>query len=172
MTDETPTRPDAHRIAREDRAHTLALIARVSPAAFETPGLGDGEWSPKDLLGHLESWERYALDAVHAWDRGERAPIGEALEELGTDEVNRREVDRMAAIGAELIRASAAKTHADLLATIEAMDDEAWVGTPLAGEEHSRGDRIGGILGGPLGPFRHDTAHWDDLEGFALRYPA
>jgi hypothetical protein len=32
------------------------------------------------------------------------------------------------------------------------------------------GERLGGLLGGPAGPFRHAEAHLKDLEAFVERH--
>ena len=72
---ELPSLRAALRILRESRERTLELLERVPRGGFTRPGLGGGEWSPKDLVGHLSSWEEYALDALAAWERGARAPI-------------------------------------------------------------------------------------------------
>src|SRR5262245_33275249 len=115
MADEVPERDDAIRLARDDRARTNELLASIDPSAFETTGLGGGTWSPKDLVGHLETWEENALDALDAWDRGERAPIAAQVQSLGTDEFNRREVDRKASTPGDATRTSAAATHTRML---------------------------------------------------------
>jgi hypothetical protein len=172
MPDDAPTRPQAVDLARTDRERTLELLSRVSPAALTTPGLGGGDWSPKDLLGHLESWEEHALDALDAWERGEPAPIGGQLQDLGTDEVNRREVQRKAAWSLDRVRSSAAATHVRLLARLDAVGDQRWASPTTSGEQDRVGGRSGSILGGQLGGFRHDPDHWTDLEAFALAHPA
>lgn len=171
MTDDAADRDEAIRELREDRARTEALLAAIDPAALVTPGLGGGTWSPKDLLGHLASWEQHALDAIDAWDRGEPPPISVALDSLGTDEVNRREVDRKAAWPMDEVRASAAMTHETLLAACEE-GSVWWAERPAADAERSRGQHLGGILGGERGLFRHDPDHWNDLEAFAAAHPA
>src|SRR6478735_4733933 len=107
MADDVPGKADAIRMAREDRERTNALLASIDRAAFETTGLGGGTWSPKDLVGHLETWEENALAALDAWDRGERAPIVADLQSLGTDEFNRRAVERKASMNADETRTSA-----------------------------------------------------------------
>lgn len=172
MADDVPTRSQALDLARADRERTLELLSRVSPAALTAPGLGGGDWTPKDLLGHLESWEEHALGALDAWDRGEPAPIGDQLQNVGTDEVNRREVERKATLRLEQVQTSAAATHARLLARFEAVGDERWASPPTPGEEYTVGGRLGSILGGQLGGFRHDPDHWNDLEAFAAAHPA
>jgi hypothetical protein len=156
---------DAIRLVREDRARTRELLDRLSGESFVRAGLGGGTWSPKDLVGHLETWEQFALDAIEAFGRGERAPIaGQSLE---TDDLNRQEVERKAGRSAADVTASATATHDRLLAALEALDDARWNAPEVAGTERTVGDRLGSILGGSRGFFRHDPDHWDDLAAFA-----
>jgi hypothetical protein len=172
MADDVPARLEAIRIVREDRERTHALLASIDPGAFETAGLGGGTWSPKDLVGHLETWEGFALAALDAWDRGERPATGAQLQALGTDEVNRREVERKAAVRADETRTSASATHTRILDRFAALGDDRWSAAPIAGDQGTVGGRLGSTLGGDLGPFRHDPDHWADLEAFAEAHPA
>jgi DinB superfamily len=172
MADDVPAKLDAIRIVREDRERTNALLASIDPAVFESSGLGGGAWSPKDLVGHLETWEEFALAALHAWDRGERAPVGAQLQALGTNEVNRREVERKATVRADETRTSATATHARIIERFAALSDDRWSAPPIPGDEGTVGGRLGSTLGGELGPFRHDPDHWVDLEAFAAAHPA
>jgi DinB superfamily len=170
--DEVPTRDDAIRLAREDREHTVELLDGVAPDALTTAGLGGGSWSPKDLIGHLESWEEHALGSLDAWDRGEEPAVGHALRTIGTDELNRREVERKADRTVDEARASAAATHTRLLERLAAVTDDRWAEAPVAGDDATVGGRLGSVLGGRLGGFRHDPDHWSDLEAFAADHPA
>jgi Mycothiol maleylpyruvate isomerase N-terminal domain len=172
MADDVPGRDDAIRLAREDRERTNALLASIDPSAFGTTGLGGGTWSPKDLVGHLETWEENALGALDAWDRGERAPIVAELQALGTDEFNKRAVERKASMSAEQTRSSAAATHGRMLERFAALSDERWASRPVEGDDATVGARLGSTLGGELGLFRHDPDHWRDLESFAAEHPA
>ena len=171
--EELPSRDEAIRLAREDRERTSGLLDRIAPEALTATGLGGGTWSPKDLIGHLESWEEHALGALDAWERDERPPIGEQLQTIGTDEVNRREVERKADRELDDVRSSAAATHARLLERFAAISDERWLEPPMTGDgDATVGGRLGSILGGRLGGFRHDPDHWADLEAFAADHPA
>jgi hypothetical protein len=172
MADDVASRDEAIRLAREDRERTNALLASIDPSAFDTTGLGGGTWSPKDLVGHLETWEENALDALDAWDRGERAPIGAELQALGTDEFNRRAVERKASMTADQARTSAVSTHARMLERFAALSDERWASAPVGDDDGTVGSRLGSTLGGELGLFRHDPDHWPDLEAFAAEHPA
>jgi hypothetical protein len=172
MADDTPGRDEAIRLAREDRERTNALLASIDPSAFETTGLGGGTWSPKDLVGHLETWEENALAALDAWDRSERAPIVAELQTLGTDEFNRQAVERKASMSADETRSSAEATHARMLERFGALSDARWSSEPIDGDGATVGARLGSTLGGELGLFRHDPDHWPDLESFAAAHPA
>jgi hypothetical protein len=165
VTDGVPNRLDAIRLVREDRMRTRELLDRVSPDAFLQTGLGGGTWSPKDLVGHLETWEQFALEAIEAIGRGEPAPItGQSLD---TDDLNRREVERKAGRSAVEVSTSATAKHDRLLAALEALADNRWSAPEGEWTDRTVGDRLGSILGGSRGFFRHDPDHWDDLAAFA-----
>jgi hypothetical protein len=162
-----PARDGAIRIVRTDRLRTRELIERLPKRAVTRPGLGGGEWSPKDLIGHLESWEQHALDALDAWSRGRVAPSDRALRTLGLDAFNRAEVERKARWSAARSIDSATGTHLRLLSVLGSISDDDWAAPPTTRSRRSLGIHLGGILGGPSGPFRHDAAHHPDLEEFA-----
>jgi len=172
MADDAPGRDEAIRLAREDRERTNALLASIDPSAFETTGLGGGTWSPKDLVGHLETWEENALAALDAWQTGDVAPIVADLQALGTDEFNKRAVERKAPMSADETRSSAAATHARMLERFGALSDGRWSSKPIESDDATVGTRLGSTLGGELGLFRHDPDHWPDLEAFAAEHPA
>jgi DinB family protein len=161
-----PGPDEAIRLVRTDRVRTNELLRRLPMSALTTPGLGGGDWSPKDLIGHLESWEQHALDALDAWSGGQEAPSDRALRRLGLDGFNLAEVERKAtwSVGDSIDRAS--QTHRRLLAALGSISAAEWAAPPPAESQGSLGTRLGGILGGPAGPFRHDLAHRPDLETF------
>lgn len=135
---ETIAKAEAARVLETDRTELLSLLDRLPPGAMTTTGLGGGEWSPKDLLGHLESWEEHALGALEAWSRGARAPIDAAFARTSVAGLNADEVAR--------------KARRSVPATPRGRK-------PL-------GHRLGSILGSPAGSFRHDAAHLQDVRAF------
>jgi hypothetical protein len=162
-----PGRDEAIRMVRADRLTTRELLRLIPDRALTTPGLGGGDWSPKDLIGHLESWEQHAMDAIDAWSRGRVAPSDRALQAMGLDPFNLAEVERKAGWSLARTIDSAAGTHRRLLAALGAISAEAWASPPTKRSRQALGIHLGGILGGPAGPFRHDLAHHPDLRAFA-----
>ena len=61
------------------------------------------------------------------------------------------------------------QTHAALVAAVRAVPADRWVKPPF-----TRGRplvlRLGSILGGPGGPYRHADAHLPDLRAFVATY--
>lgn len=167
MPDQTnvPDRRDAvATLQRGDRSLTR-LLERLPSGALTRRGIGGGDWSPLDLVGHVESWERHALDALDAWAHRRRAPIDVALQTRGLDAVNAEELTTAAGRPPTTVLRRASETHAALIAAIRAVSEDAWGRPPLT-RGRSLGQRLGGILGGPAGPFRHVDAHLPDLRAF------
>jgi hypothetical protein len=171
MAQPVPTRTDAIRILERDRRTTLGLLERLPARAITTRGLGGGDWSPKDLIGHLESWDQHALDALEAWARGEPAPSDVALRSAGLNGLNRAEVERKSRWSAARSFRSASDTHERIVAAIRSLPDDRWLVPATRRARRPLGRSIGGILGGPSGPFRHDAAHHPDLREFVAAHP-
>jgi hypothetical protein len=130
---------------------------------LETPAtIGDGDWSAKDLIGHVASWEELALD----WLRTGAAPDPA---QPPTDEFNAQNVASKRDLSLDRLREESAQTHAALLAAIEQLDDERWgaeVDVPGRGRAEL-GRVIGYVLAGDEhGLFAHDLAHVADLEAY------
>ena len=151
---------------RESRERTIDLLEQVPRGGFMRTGLGGGAWSPKDLVGHLSSWEEYALDALAAWDSGARAPIDDLQFTVSTSRINGQNVERKASWSVARVRRESQRTHAELLSAIEQLTDARWRKPATPRGRKPLGLRIGGILGGPAGPFRHDEAHHPSLRSF------
>jgi hypothetical protein len=161
-----PTRRRAIRIVDEGMREVFELYDRLPARARTTPGLGGGDWSPKDLLAHLESWQEYALEALDAWEEGHGPAIDAVIWSTSTSALNRDAVARKSPRRAAEQRRRSRSTHERLLARLEAFGDARWKrpGTPRG--RTPAGARLGNLLGGPPGPFRHAEAHLKQLRAF------
>jgi len=160
------TRAQAIQILEHGYAAVRDLMAKLPAPGKTLPGIGGGEWSAKDLIGHLASWEGYALQALEAWGNDEGAPIDKAVYGRGTNVVNAEAVAAKAPLGLSQVVHDADATHAELIAAIRAMSDERWERPATSRGRKPLGYRLGGILGGPAGGFRHAEAHLKGLEAF------
>ena len=168
MTD-VMTRVEAVEIVRSQRVATLELVTALPVRARTKAGLGGGTWSAKDLLGHLESWERHALEALDAWSRDEPAPIDRAFRTMSLHEINAREVARKASRSFDRVATGAGRTHRELLDAIAALTDTRWERPATSRGRAPLGRRLGQILVGS-GPFGHDAAHRPSLEAFVREH--
>jgi hypothetical protein len=159
-------RRGAVEVLDREHAKVLELVRRIPAEARILPGLGGGHWSPKDLLGHLESWEEHALAALEHWERRERPPIETALADEGLDSVNERTLEEKSALPFDTVLRRFRATHRTMVGKIHEMSDERWNGRALPTERRTVGTRLGSILGGPAGPFRHAQAHLEELRAF------
>jgi hypothetical protein len=164
------TRQAAIDVLESGHAAVRGLLKRIPDHRIARPGLGGGEWSPKDLIGHLCFWEERVLEALAAWERGERAPIDR--------EIYSRSIG---AINAEAVRARSRHTmarvlrdwdnvHGRLIRTIRTMPDARWEQPATPRGRKSLGHRLGQLLVGKE-PFAHAQAHLRDLEAFVEAIP-
>jgi hypothetical protein len=169
-SDAVPSRRQALRILEQGHRSVDELLRRLPRRAMTTRGLGGGEWSPTDLIGHLESWEEYALQALDAWDEGHGPAIDRELWSTSTSTVNHAAVAHKAGRSLPEMRRRADRTYAELVTRIDGMSDRRWrqPGTPRG--RKTVGERLGSYLGGPAGPFRHAEAHLKELRSFVEEY--
>jgi len=161
----SPTRREAIAILEEGRARIDELLDLLPRAAMTIPGLGGGAWSPKDLIGHLASWEEHALDALAAWGRDQRAPIDGLWRTVSITRINDQAVRRKASWSLAKVLRESERTHEELLEAIRSMPDARWRSPATSRGRKPLGARLGSILVG-AGPFAHDAAHLRTLRGF------
>jgi hypothetical protein len=142
----------------------------LEEADWERPGtIGGGEWSLRDLVGHIMSWEDLALGAISAAVADQPLPLPGG----DIDEVNRAMVARQGELPLEELRQRAIRTHVQLIRAISELSPATWVmpvrvpgDPPMALEE-----LVGRLLGAEDHPFGHLTAHLGDLRSFAEAPP-
>lgn len=142
------------------------LFAALSDADAITPGtIGGGEWSAKDLMGHLAFWEELAIEAIDAW-RGGRIPRAESIFTADdVDAINAENFAQTAAQSLEELRRRAQESHQRIVALIGSLSDEEWNSKPAYETERRKrlSEMLGAVLGAPKRPFGHAFAHEADL---------
>ncbi len=163
----TPSRSGALRTLEEEHESVRELVERLRDQDFTRAAtIGGGDWSAKDLLGHLTSWEEHALEALMAWRRGDPAPIQRALRLHGLNAVNAENVAADRNRSSATVRRRFEHVHRRLVAEIRSTPDETWDAPPTARSRRSLGRVLGGIVGGPGGPFAHASAHLRHLRAY------
>jgi DinB family protein len=160
-----PTKREAIAIVEHGHREFTRLIDALPSRALTRTGIGGGAWSPADLIGHLAAWEGFALDALDAWARPQRAPIDIALEERGLEGVNADALAEASTLRPSALVRRSLETHQALIAAVRAIPAERWAKPPFA-RGRPLGVRVGSILGGPSGPYCHADAHLPDLRAF------
>ena len=165
-----PDREEALATLRDGDDRLAALFARLDDEAMvRRRTIGGGEWSAKDLMGHMTLWEELALATIETWLRGEQARLEGGPFDGDADALNAWNEERKRDWPLERVRTEAAETHRQLLVAIEAMVPEAWAAPRTFDDDRAPpdlGSALGGILGADDGPFRHAFAHLPDLEAF------
>ena len=164
--DHIHTKAEASKILRDADRSILGLLDRLPQRALTSPGVGGGDWSPKELIAHMAFWEINVLEALDAWERGDRAPVDIGLRTQGLNVVNQVGLVRMSKGSSTQVRERAADVHAQLLDRIRSMPTRRWNSPPTPRGRRPVGVRIGSILGGPGGRFMHANAHLNDLGSF------
>lgn len=166
-----PSRDEAIRTLEEGRATLDDLFGRLSDDLAGRPAtIGDGEWSAKDLVGHIETWEAIALQTIQEWRDGVVPSIEETFAKGtdGVDALNEARYEAKRSLTSSEIRAQAAQTHRELLEEIRHMDDAEWTAKAFYETERRRrlGELLAGVLGAPKRPFGHAFAHIPDLRAY------
>src|SRR5262249_22422926 len=167
----TPTREEAIATLEEGQAALDTLLARLSPEQLVRPAtIGGGDWSAKDLLGHIAFWEELASQALNDWRAG-RTPAVEQIFAGGAatvDAANAENQERTARQDPEEVRARAATAQTTILQAIRTMSDDEWRAKSIYPTKRltTLVELLGGILGAPKRPFGHAFAHLAELEAY------
>jgi len=98
------TREEALATLEDGQAQVEVLVAQLSDEEAARPAtMGGGDWSAKDLMGHIARWNEIAIEALGSWRKGERPEIEDVWGD-GVDRLNAQNYERSKA---ELTRAGA-----------------------------------------------------------------
>ena len=132
--------------------------------------IGGGDWSAKDLIGHVATWEEAAVDAIADIRRGEVPKIEGYFREgeAGVHRFNAEMVPAKAELPPSEVRQRSAGAHQTLIGQIRGMADDEWTARVPYESERRRtlAGLLGSITGAPKRPFGHAFAHIPDLEAF------
>ena len=157
-------RVEALATLRDGDARIQDLLAGLTPDELSAPAtIGGGDWSAKDLVGHLAFWEELALSALTVWKQGAEPDTVGAV-----DEVNAANHVRKAKWSLERVLAESREVHERLMREIKGLPDREWSAPPPKSfaRRESLGARLGGLTGAADGMFRHAFAHLGDLRGY------
>ena len=98
------TRDEALAMLEDGQQKVDALVAQLSDEEQERPAtIGGGDWSAKDLLGHIARWNEIAIEALGSWRKGERPEIEDVWGD-GVDRLNAQNYERSKADSPEQAR--------------------------------------------------------------------
>ena len=164
------TRNEAIDILDAGHARIRRLIKRIPPHWMARPGVGDGDWSPGRspwaplLLGGE------GLEALAAWDAGERAPIDRDIYSTSINAINGEGVRLRSRHTLARVQRDWDNVHGQLIRTIRTMPDARWENPATPRGKKSLGHRVGQLLVGKE-PFGHEDAHVKDLAAFVEKIP-
>lgn len=95
----------------------------LSDEDMQAPGV-TGEWSVKDLLAHVTTWEEVTMTLSRAQLTGTPPPGGDDGEPWDLDRFNARTSAEKAALSLDEVRRQLAATHEELLAWIPTVPDD------------------------------------------------
>ncbi len=165
------TREQAIKTLEDGQRRLEALIGQLSADQVVSPAtIGGGDWSAKDLMGHLARWNEIAMDALVSW-REREVPWIEGEWSGGVDKVNADNYDLSRDHSAERARVRLRQSHDALVGAIRAMDNEEWHSKApyVTGRRQWLGMLLGGITGAPKRAFGHAFAHLGDLEAYVAK---
>ena len=154
-------------IATLDDGHRQiqSLVDRLEPNSItRRRTIGGGDWSVKDLLAHITTWEELALEAITAWRSGKREPMRAELRAVGIDAFNAERAARKSGMPLEQVLEAFGYVHGRLIDEMRTMPE--WDRVPPGRRTRTCGYAIGSITGGPGGGFRHAWAHLGDLRDY------
>jgi hypothetical protein len=103
---------------------------------------------------------------LEAWRRGEPSPVQRALRARGLNAVNAETVAADRGRSSATVRRRFDEIHRRLVTEIRSMPDATWDAPPTSRSRRSLGHVLGGIVGGPGGPFTHASSHLTHLRAY------
>ena len=157
---------DIEHQAVRDLIDMLTEEEMTRPNTIEYGLYWDQQLSFKDLLAHLITYEAYSIEAVEAWQKGEKHPAIEAMQsESGSRAIHYGGIADRRSLSLTEILNQWEQTQTKLTGTIRNLSDADWHST--APFQTSVPIDLGGILeiilvAPPRPPYRHLPVHIPD----------
>ena len=121
-----------------------------------------GEWSVKEIIGHVSGWEREMIGALKRLARGER-PMPEGVDYSNADEWNGKFASAVAAIGVPTVLANWRQAHMNYVKAARSVPDDRY------GERDGKPQTVNRLLesSGTAHYKQHtaDVSEWRQREG-------
>jgi hypothetical protein len=164
------TRQAAIEVLERGHAAVRRLLKEIPDHWTARPGVGGGDWSPKDLVAHLTFWEERVLEARAPGGPRARGPLQREIYSRSIGSINEEAVRARSRHTLAKVLRDWDNVHGELIRTIRTMPDARWENPATPRGRKSLEHRIGQLLVGRE-PFGHAEAHVKDLEAFVDRIP-
>jgi len=138
----------------ESQTGTLAALQGIDP---ETLIYAQSDWTIRDIIGHLATWDRQVTKSIRAYRVGSEYAIPGLGE--GEDDFNQQAVLEQRALTAQQVLAEWNQTRADFKAAVLEIPLELFPGDLL----YPWGDERGDIAKLVKYMVEHDTEHRDEI---------
>jgi hypothetical protein len=167
---------EAVRTLDEGHQALADLFGRLTEDQLAQPAtIGDGDWSARDLMAHIEVWEALTLQTLQEWRNATTPSIEEVFAKgaEGVDGLNAERVQAKRGLSLDEVRIQAADTHRELIDEISHMGDEEWSAKAFYDTDRRArlGNLLGSVTGAPKRPFGHAFAHLPDLDAYVASLP-
>lgn len=155
----------------EGQSELDVLLDKLTDDEMTRPAtIGGGDWSAKDLLGHIAFWEELALQVIADWRAHRRPAIADlfASGSAGVDAANERNQARTAEQSLADVRARSAAAHSVIVEAIRSLSPDEWQATAYSTDADSRtlAETVSSAMGAPRRPCGHAFAHVADLRAY------
>lgn len=114
------TKSELLRLVNKEWQQLVGAVSSLTEELFEKPELA-GEWSVKDLMGHISFWENVAVDRLEKILTGERIRF---IADEDVPRINKEVVERIRSEPLSRIRRNFQLVHTGLVRAIDRFPEE------------------------------------------------
>lgn len=114
------TKSELLRLVNKEWQQLVGTVSSLTEELAEKPGLV-GDWSVKDLMGHISFWENVAADRLEKILTGKRIQF---IDDEDVPRINKEEVERMRSEPLSSIQRNLQLVHTELVRAIDRFPEE------------------------------------------------